>query len=59
MVPKCLARRHPEAPRFHQRGEGSHADYSRPDNAVETPPAKSARLNNAVLRRDACDGMGR
>jgi hypothetical protein len=26
----CFRRRHPEAPRFHQRGEGSGAEYSKP-----------------------------
>ena len=50
----CQRRRHPEAPRFYQRGEKSRADRDRALCECQTPPATSlARLKTAVLRDDA------
>jgi len=49
--------RHPEAPRFHQRGEGSRAGHLPSDHKIEKLHARSlARLNSAVLRDDAIQG---
>ena len=46
--------RHLEAPRLHQRGEGSRADHSRDDNRIATSHARSLGwLKNAVLRDHA------
>jgi hypothetical protein len=48
--------RHPEAPRLHQRGEGSRA--GRYDVVAEPSllhAGSLARLKNAVLRDDALD----
>jgi len=53
-------RRHPEAPRFLQRGEGSRADRYGVVTEPSLPHARSlARLKNAVLRDDAFDGVAR
>jgi hypothetical protein len=49
-------RRHPEAPRSLQRGEGSRAGRHRAVASSQMLHARSlARLKNAVLRDDACD----
>jgi hypothetical protein len=59
-VPKSQPRRHPEAPRFHQRGEGSRAGHLGVVADPSLPHARSlARLNNAVLRDDALDEVRR
>jgi hypothetical protein len=48
--------RHPEAPRFCQRGEGSGASRHRTMARFQMLHARSlARLKNAVLRDDAID----
>ena len=60
VVLKPQRRRHPEAPRFHQRGEGSRADCSGSDHIVQTLHARSlARLKNAALRDDALNEAAR
>ena len=52
--------RHPEAPRFHQRGEGSRADRYGVVTESSLLYARSlARLKDAVLRDDAFDGVAR
>jgi hypothetical protein len=49
-------RRHPEAPRFLQRGEGSRAGRHCAAAGRQMVHARSlARLKNAVLRDDAFD----
>jgi hypothetical protein len=50
--------RHPEAPRLHQRGEGSRANRHSFIVSPDSLRARSlARLKNAVLRGDEV-GMG-
>lgn len=54
--------RHPEAPRFFPRGEGSRADRYGVVTEPSLPHARSLarlRLKNAVLRDDAFDGVAR
>ena len=55
-MPNPQRRRHPEAPRFLQRGEGSRAEDLQSDHKIETLHAGSlARLKSAGLRDDAID----
>jgi hypothetical protein len=56
MVHSTQRRRHPDAPRFLQWGDGSRAEHRNASHHARTPHARSlARLKNAVHRDDAFD----
>jgi len=52
-MPNPHRRRHPEAPRFHQRGEGSRANHDYAITSENLLARSLARLKTAALRENA------